>query len=97
MDPVAPKHLGADLISPDSPDLLPLSRLLTLPTGSLFLLRCGELPLQGSALSALAAISAATLSCQRGWHVDPGAPQCVGTQGPNQGSNLRPLHCRADS
>ena len=48
MDPVAPKHLGADLISPDSPDLLPLSRLLTLPTGSLFLLRCGELPLQGS-------------------------------------------------
>lgn len=44
------------------------------------MLRCWELPLQASALSALAAVSPATLSCQRGWHVDPVAaarePSC---------------------
>ena len=31
MDPVAPKRLGADLMSPDPPDLLPLSPLLASP------------------------------------------------------------------
>lgn len=104
MDPVAPKRLGADLISPAPPDLLPLSHLLTSPPGSLFWLRCWELPWQGSALSALAAISSITLSYQRGWHMDPVAaalspvaPQLVGTQCPDQGSNLHPPQCRADS
>lgn len=80
MDPVAPKRLDAELISPAPPDLLPLSRLLSSPPGSLFWLRCWELPWQGSALSSLAAISSITLSYQRGWHVDPVAaarePSC---------------------
>ena len=104
MDPVAPKRLGADLMSPDPPDLLPLSPLLASPqapcscsgAGSSHCRPLHSPPLLPSLLPHSPASEDGTWT-QLLQRVSPVAPQCVGTQFPDQGSNLRPPHCRADS